>query len=218
MTKYRTSTCAEFGHNEISFTLNSDAGIEAQSLVEYFEKAVRTGQRFQAGETVQIGWMVVSIRANAEGDLELWEPQFDSVPIRWTKGVDNTFRHLIIQKSVCELFALEPDFPSLRSAGIVSADFLQNTDGFAMTRDRPTNNDSGWIFRGANEPTSVSAQFRSLFEVSFYQTNIIPFLALPVGANVTKVGGVIQANAAGKSISSKESELLRKLSESPILV
>ncbi len=219
MTEYRTSLCGAFGQQEISLSLKAKSGIDPSWLVAYFESEVRTGRRFQSGETVQIGWMIVMLRSSATGELEVWEPQFDSLPIKWTKGVNNTLRHLIIQKSVCEQFECEPDFPSLQQAGIVAPRFLESTDTFTMSRDQSVNNDSGWVFSVPNEPVRLGdGEFRSLFEISFYHTEAIAFLAMPAGASATKSNGVIEVTWNRRSLSSQNNELLKKLSESPSLV
>ena len=219
MAEHRTTSCRTLGHPEISVTLGDEAQMDASWLLSFFETEVQRGRRFAADETVQIGWMLVMLQSNAAGDLEVWEPQFDSFPIRWTKGANNTFRHLVLQKSVCEQFGCEPDFPSLQQAGVVSPHFLDQSEAFSMSRDKPSNNDSGWVFSAPKESVSEGAgEFRSLFEICFYHTEVIAFLAMPAGASVTKTKGLIEATTNGRPLSSKSNELLRKLSESPVLV
>lgn len=219
MIEHRTTSCSAFGQREISLSLKAESGLDPSWLIAYFESEVRAGRRFQPEETVQIGWMIVMLRPNAAGELEVWEPQFDSLPIQWTKGVNNTLRHLVIQKSVCEQFGCEPDFPSLRQAGVVAKRFLEGTQTFAMSRDEASNNDSGWGFFVPNEPIGAGdGEFRSLFEISFYHVEIIPFLAMPAGATITKSSDAVEVTFNERTLSSKTNELLHKISQSPVLV
>lgn len=217
MIELKTTSCRTYGHPEISVAVGNE--IDATSLLSFFETEVQRGRRFESEETVQIGWMLVTLRRNAAKDLEVWEPQFDSLPIRWTKGASNTFRHLILQKSVCEQLGCEPDFPSLQQAGVVSPAYLEASDGFTMSRDTSSNNDSGWVFAVPNERISeAEGEFRSLFEICFYHTEVIAFLALPSGAVVVKTKGRIETSATGRTLTSDNNELLQKLASSPVLV
>ncbi len=54
--------------------------------------------------------MLTLLKEAADGELEVWEPQFDSMPIKWVRGVNNTLRHIILQKSVAEILGCEPAF------------------------------------------------------------------------------------------------------------
>lgn len=217
MPEHRTHSHQINSHPIISFTLDDDFSLDPRWLLTFFEAEIQKGRQFADNETVQIGWMIVKFQSNTSGDLEIWEPQFDSFPIQWIKGANNTFRHLILQKSVCEQFACEPDFPSLEQAGIVSPRFLVHQDGFSMSRDQPANSDSGWVFVAPSE-IGEEGEFRSLFEICFYHTEIIAFLALPVGTSVKKTKGFLEVEVNSRILSSKDNDLLRKLSESPNIV
>ena len=157
------------------------------------------------------------LKPNEQGDLEVWEPQFDSFPIKWTQGVNNTLRHLILQKSVTELFGSEPDYPSLRQAGLTTSGFLKASNHWTMSREQASGNDSGWLFSTLNQ-TRDDGELKSLFEISFYHMEIVPYLALPRGARIEKSDGVIEIQFAAKRITSNENDLLCRLAKSPILV
>lgn len=119
MANFRTQKCSKFGHPEILLHLADDAQMDPEWLIGFFENAVSTGGKFKPDDTVQIGWMIDKVQQNSEGDLEIWEPVFDSIPIKWVRGIDNTIRHLTLQKSVAELINMEPVFPSIIQAGTV---------------------------------------------------------------------------------------------------
>jgi hypothetical protein len=175
--------------------------------------------RFKPNETVQIGWMRTILKEAKNGDLEVWEPDFDSMPIKWTRGANNTMRHLILQKSVPELIGCEPSFPSLLQAGIASQMFLGKSDEFIMCREI-MGDDSGWLFRDAHEEITQATPcwHKSLYELSLFCVQIIPFLGLPDGATVTKRHGEIILELGIKKVSSNQSETLKRIAEAKYLI
>jgi hypothetical protein len=217
MLTFKTALCKQRDHREIVFYLSEEGGIDPQWLLSFFEDAVLKGRRFEPGQTVQIGWMVTMLKLNGKGEIEVWEPQFDSFPVQWTPSVNNTIRHLILQKSVSELFGCEPDFPSLRQAGLISSGFFKASHNVIMSRDQPSGNDSGWFFRASGQDRE-GGELKSLYEISLHHIEIVPFLALPKGASVTRTEGSIQVEFTGKRVTSDENELLRRLATSPLLV
>lgn len=216
MTKVRTSIHRS-GQSEIVIHFDEQSGLDPTCLIGFFQDAAAQGKRFLSGETIQVGWMVVLLKAAESGDLEIWEPQFDSIPVKWIHGVNNTLRHLILQRSVVELFKVEPMFPSLRDAGLASKSFLTvpTPPDFRMTRTPPSGNDSGWRFDTALSQ-NLDAERRSLFELSFFQMAIVPFLALPVGASVVKTDNNLVLSLNGIAVDSKQNQLLQRLVASPI--
>jgi hypothetical protein len=69
-------------------------------LRQYFLAAVAAGNRIAPGEHIQVGWMLVEARSEADGGLALWEPDFTAMPIVWTRGVDRTAWALAQQLAV----------------------------------------------------------------------------------------------------------------------
>lgn len=217
----RTAKCSTFGQKEIVANFDSESGLDPSWLVNFFESAAEQGKRFLPNETVQIGWMVVLLKETTTNELEIWEPQFDSIPIKWTLGINNTLRHLVLQKSIANLFNVEPDFPSLAQAGLVTNLFLEKKDisAFTMNRKSGNGNYSGWHFKCISENIESNAnELRSLFEISFYQIKIIPFLALPNGSEINIDGKRIAVRLNGKFINSENCDLLESLSKSNTLV
>ncbi len=218
MNEYRTKSCHRFGQKEIIASIDPGAGLDPSWIINFFEKSVEDGKRYNPNETVQIGWMVLMLKNTMSGELDLWEPQFDSIPIRWTRGINNTIRHLVLQKSVAELLKVEPAFPSLRQSGAASAMFLSkdSQSEFRMKRESPSGNDSGWRFTAT--VFCQEMEYRSLFELSFFQMAIVPFLALPVGTTVFKSHEDILIEFAGNTVCAKQNPLLQKIVQSNILI
>ena len=207
MPDYRTKAIFPSGQKEIIINVSDESGIEPDWLLNFFEQSIKEGARFKPDETVQIGWMLTILKESTNGALEVWEPQFDSMPIKWTRGVTNTMRHIVLQKSVAELLGCEPNFPSLRQAGITSQMFLDKPNEFIMSREI-TGGDSGWMFRDAHEEITeaTACEYKSLYELSLYCMQIIPFLALPDGAKVTKRHRETILELGSKKVSSSQSE------------
>jgi hypothetical protein len=218
MSELRTSF-NQRGQKEIVISLDTQSGLDPAWLVGFLQESVANGKHFLPGQTIQIGWMLVLLKATESGVLELWEPQFDSIPIKWIRGIDNTLRHLILQKSITELLKVDPMFPSLRDSGSASKSFLTvpSPNDFRLFREPSKGNDSGWRLDAAPFK-SQHTEYRSLFELSFYQMAIVPFLALPTGAVINKSGTNLVVEVAGLSLDSKQSGLLQKLANSKTLV
>ncbi len=52
---------------------------------------------FSAEQMVQVGWMLVKLREEGGGPLEVWKPGFHAMPIDWVLGATNTLRQLLVQ-------------------------------------------------------------------------------------------------------------------------
>ncbi|WP_423392497.1 immunity protein Imm33 domain-containing protein [Burkholderia sp. LMG 21824] len=179
------------------------------SLFEHLESEIRSGKRFDAGQTIQFGWMVLMLNANGQGDLEIWEPDFSSMPINWEFSLDKALRDMYLQRELCAQAGLAPEFPSLLQRGIVSPVFVPNT-GFVMSREAQQDGDSGWFFLG-REDQRDKGKYCSLFEISITAPWIVPFLALPPEVIVKCDLSSIEIKTKNGIISSNNNEILRKL-------
>jgi hypothetical protein len=182
-----TQKCRERDHLEISVQCE-DASALSPSLrwfLGWLESEVAGGRRFLHEQTVQVGWSVLEVRQRSDGTLALFEPDFQSVPVRFVDSVSNTLLHLFLQKSVAESLGLSEELalPSLRDSAIVCTEF-GSTEGFVMGRVPAKAADSGWFFgcdRAAHDHQSPDCLRRvSLYEaVACHDDRTIPFLALP---------------------------------------
>ena len=138
------------------------------------------------------------------------------MPIRWCQGVNNTIRHLSLQQAVCELFDCEPNFPSIRHAGVVSPGFGDSRE-FSISRDQLEASDSGWVF-AERDYAGIEGEFRSLYEIALRRQEIIPFMALPPQSRVEISPESIRVTVDSQTKTSDDCELLSLLLESRILV
>ena len=213
MAEFRTTGCSRFGHQEFVLHLSDEAKMCPQWLLDYLEHSVASGKRFKPEQTLQVGWMVTKLRDNPKGDLELWEPRFESIPISWVRGINNTVRHLTLQKSVAQLVGAEPQFPSNLQAGTVSPSFCRQAGCFLMTREQAQQNDSGWRF--GTQKGDLAKELQSLFQIACSLDRVIPFLALPPESEVLVAPEGITIQWRAKRASSRESKLLHKLLFAP---
>lgn len=205
------STSRQSGFPEIHVDIADQFASAANWLVNYFETQVQKGISFEPGQTVEVGWSLLQLRQSGD-HLEVWEPDFDAMPIRWGNGANNTLRHLTLQRSVCDIVKCEPVFPSIRHAGIVSPRFLSSSS-FSMSRDQPSNSDSGWVFAESGY-SGTEGEFISLYQIVLERFHVVPFLALPHGAFVRIEAGWIEVSFANETVSSEENALLRELTRS----
>lgn len=188
--EFTTSRCASFGHAEFRFKVDDARVIEPD--VTWFTKTledwVSEGARFSDGETIQIGWGLMKVRAASDRTLNLLEPDYESMPIEWVDTVSSTLVHLRLQKDVSQSFfdSDATNFPSLRFHGIVCSQ-LKVAEGIVMERFEGTPPDSGW-FIGCDDDDhhqDSSELIRiSLYEAVLRNPKALSFLALPVGTSL----------------------------------
>jgi hypothetical protein len=193
-----TQKCREHGHPEISVQCE-DAAALSPSLhwfLGWIESEVAGGRRFLPEQIVQVGWSILEIHQRSDGTFTLFEPDFQSMPVRFVDSVSNTLLHLFLQKSVAESLGLGAELapPSLRDSAIVCTEF-GSTEGFVMSRVAPKAADSGWFF-GCDSAAHDHQSLDDLRRVSLYEAvtrhddRSIPFLALPPGTFVGFGGAV----------------------------
>lgn len=117
--RFATKTCGSRGHVEINVDVEEPLATSVPWLLEFFEGQIAGGVRFSAGQTIEVGSSLLELREHV-GGLEVWEPDFSAMPIRWCRGANSTLRQLLIQRAVCEAMGCEPVFPSIRHAAAVS--------------------------------------------------------------------------------------------------
>jgi hypothetical protein len=206
MTDFKSNFRDLYQHPNIVVSIDANLEFGAASIQSFFENQIRKGTKFRAGETVQLGWMIVMLKADEGGDLEIWEPRFGVVPITWVRGVSNTYRQLMMQKTVCEQIDVEPQFPSLRQSAVAPLEFASG-GGFRMYRAETTGADSGWILTSEGN-VGEAGKLTSLFEIASNRSEVIPFLALPIGASMVRTNKKIQIQFNEKVIDSESNDFL----------
>lgn len=192
----RTQNCAKFNHPEFSLQCEGNEFFDARLkwLLEWLEHEVANNKRFLPEQTVQVGWSLLTVKQRGDGTLALFEPDFQSMPIKFLDGVSNTVLHLAVHKFVCESLMLEDELElsPLNHSAIVCSDFGKHK-GLILTRHSPTDgNDSGWFF-GCGDPSHNHQSAENLRRVSLYEAaivlddRIIPYLALPEGILISMI-------------------------------
>jgi len=188
---HRTANCTRFSHPEFQLQVANSA-IPAQDiswLLRFLEQRVADGERFRAGETLQIGWMLTMLDGRAADTLHITEPDMKEIPIKFIDSVNNTLMHLRNQKDVVESFtpSLQTDFPSLLQSAVVHVEY-KSASHVLLSRDPTYESDSGWSLTDLDD--EVGSQNPSQFvKISLYQLGIdrpdlVKFFALPAGLQV----------------------------------
>lgn len=210
MELHRGSFRERYSHPDIVVRAEIAHRSGAEWILSDLEEQIRSGTVFRVGDTVQIGWMTVLLKDLDGGDLELFEPEFGSMPVNWVPGANNTIRQMIIQKELCEQIGVGAYYPSMRQSAVVSPNFMKTDQGFELSRDASKGNDSGWVFREGGYAGSSGTLF-SLYQIAISIPAIIPFLALPSGAIVTSDRMALEVSANGAKISSSDNDFLMRL-------
>ena len=207
---YRALLREKYGHPDI--IVSADGEPSSDWLIDYFSGQVRDGISFRAGQTVQVGWALLTLADAGAGELTVCEPDFSSMPVHWVAGSSRVMRHLILQREVCDQIGEDPCFPSMVQPGVVSPGFIGGRSAFTMSRD-----DEGWVFR-SEEDDVHQASLSSLYAVGVERTAAIPFLALPPGAEIDWERGSAEIRFGGRRYSSRSNPFLSKLLASPALM
>lgn len=216
MKALRTTTCEHHGHPELRIAYDSDVVLanDAEWLLRWIEESVAGGMRFEIGQTCQVGWIVTQIRLHESGDLILWEPDMQGLPVQWSEAVNYTLAHLRTQKDVVEsvLGAEDLLFPSMCQSALICTR-IANSGGVVMERVEPNNTDSGW-FCGCREAGHDHNDVAELRRVSLYEaavrhaTQIVPYLALPPGILACVSGGPPEVFRDGELLTFKPGSYL----------
>jgi hypothetical protein len=186
---FRTTRCAPHGHPEVTLQLSTPVpipGVETM-LLRYFEEAVAAGTRFQAGETVRLGWSTLKLFARDDGTLGVQALDLEHLP-QWHESVSQTLLEAWRQSEVAKSVGLTPAFPSQLSTAIVCTQW-KDTVEFLLDRKPPQGDeDSGW-FIGCTDPehdheAEQSLLLTQLLNVAAWVPPLAQFLALPPGAEV----------------------------------
>jgi len=158
--------------------------------------------------------MLASLAAAGDGSLHLCEPTFIGMPIEWEWSSTRTLAETAIQSAICDAVGLEPDFAWLQAPAIISPEFLEASAPFVIQREEADDNATGWLMHEDGFDGS-DARWASLYEISLHHPWIIPFMGLSAGATVWWDGEVVEIEASGTRVSSKDGSILSDLVKSP---
>jgi hypothetical protein len=188
-----TTACAVQGQPDFLLEYDAQAVIDTdvQWLIQCLEESVRSGKRYEPGQTLQAGWADLRIE-DAEGDyLTLLEPDWSGVlPIRYVRGVTRALVDLRRQRDIADSVGLSGQLamPRISESGIVCTQLASRTCG-VMEREGPEGRDSGWFF-GCDDPEHDHSSPSALKRESLYVTGcdvpgIVQFCALPPGVRIS---------------------------------
>lgn len=213
----RTHECCCLGHPEFRLAFDSHLVIEPDViwLTKFLSQSVASGTRYNPGETVQVGWVILKIESNEERTLSLYEPDFVEIPINFVDSVTQTLVQLRLQKSVAESIGLEDQitFPSLRQSCLICTRVKDRGD-FMMERFDPSKHDSGWYMgcvdedHNHNDPRNL--QRVSLYDVTRGMLSCVPFLPLPPKIQVEVKNNNFNLRYNGESIVPKTNSFLQQ--------
>lgn len=188
---YFTTKCSQYEHPEFQINISSDA-IPSDDITWFLtvlESMVAGGEKFKAGETVQVGWMLLMLAEGDKGALKVTEPDMKSIPIKFVDSLDATIKHLRAQKDSVEsvLPADELAFSSLTQSLVVHINY-KKSKRILLDRAQAEGHDSGWWLsdladdKGSNDPKNFAKI--SLYQLGIDRPDLIKFLAFPAGTQV----------------------------------
>lgn len=189
-----TTKCSQLGHPE--FVLEADdvqvPSAYLTNVVQTIEEMVKGGSVFKPGQTFQIGWSLTLVEQLGEL-LSLAEPDMESFPIKWTKGITSTLRQMMLQLVMLDSVGLrqEMDAPSIQQSLVACTRYDEQS--FFMSRSHcSSGSDSGWFIGCMNddhdhqEPANLKCI--SIYEAFLNQRGIQGFASFPVGSMIAVNG------------------------------
>jgi hypothetical protein len=217
METIKSTRCHLGKHAEFSIHFDRTRVLEpdVKWLVHYLESEVVKGSVFSAGQTIQIGWMVLKVTKENDEHLTLQEPDFCEMPIRFNPSVNNTLGHLRMQKDAFESLSLPAalKFPSILQSVIVCSKH-DDSGGFIMSRVNAEQNDSGWFVGCAdanhnhNDPQNLKRV--SLYELACSREMIIPFISFPEEVSVFFNSRSLKIQFKGQAIEPRKHSYLQQ--------
>ena len=185
-----TTKCNQFGHPEV--VLESDESqvpdVYLKNVVETLETMVASGSVFSPEQLFQIGWGVTLVKS-AGNMLSLVEPDMEAFPFKWTKGITNTLRQMMVQLFMLDSVGLreQMDAPSFCESLVVCNHY--NESNFFMSRSEGSGGtDSGWFIGCLNDDHSHDDEGNlkcvSVYEAFLNQRGVQGFASFPVGSMI----------------------------------
>lgn len=158
-----------------------------------------SGSRFRDGETVQVGWSILTLREK-DGELVLCEPDFSHDPLRDVReDVTTTLVVLAQMKDVLARTGASPSFPTFREMLVLAKGVLDDRDVYLHRIATTTPGDSGWFIGrpgdAAPQPSDLDAM--PIYALVARRPALLRVLALPVDFIAIVEGDAIKGIADG---------------------
>lgn len=173
--------------------LQYDPDVISIANVDWFANTLQVlagnGSRFEAGQTMDIGWSFVRFEQVADV-LEFREPDFLSMPTQWLPGISRSLQHLALHRDIVEsvLPVEEIAIPGMRHS-CLACNQIGDGNAFFMHRTEFSGQNSGWFF-GCLDREHDHDDAANLLKMSLYEVVVrrvrpaLAFLALPLESMV----------------------------------
>lgn len=182
---------------------------------------VRNGSVFRPGQTFQIGWMITQVHQHDATHLTLFEPDMESMPIKWTPGITHSLRTLMLQLFMLDSVNLRSQMqPASAMHSLIACTRYTERDFFMHRMTQPDASDTGWFVgcldRSHNHNAPANLTRVSVYEAYLRQRGAQGFLSLPVGSMIVfdQTAG-ISILKDGRALDIVEGSYLSRVFESP---
>lgn len=217
---YSTKNCKKYNHPEIEFIItNKSIPLnDIKWMISTIENTVSNGTKYENQQTLQLGCTIVKFVQKNNGVLEIQEPDFVSLPIKFTSKLDNTLVFLRSQKDIVESVKEETDllYPSILESIVVHKNYI-SANKVLLERTEIESNISGWWVYDYNDQESVNnaSNFSniSLYEFALKRPDLVKFLALPVGFQALSSSEGASLYKSNQSVDIKINSYLNQLNQ-----
>jgi hypothetical protein len=192
--EYQTNLTEEYNHPEIVIRISSPLipKNDITTIINWLECEIRNGVSFEAGQKLQLGFMVTEFQSLLGGRLILEEPDMKSFPIIFTPTLNMTFKTLRRQKDVVESLEgdIPPDFPSIMQGVVVHNNYKKHKS-IMLERTPPEGEQSGWWVHVKGKHKTKNYMSISLYQLALDRPELVKYLGLPVNSKTTLHKGLL---------------------------
>lgn len=175
---------------------------------------------FRDGDVISMSSFFIKIVKEYDKYV-LYEPNYNSFPIQWTRGITATIDFIRKQKYTEKSFTEYidcTDITLINQSCIIGIDIDHNTKHFFMDRAEHKDSDSGWFIGDSNSKLDYS-DINNLKRVSIFEvmqlTNIFSwFINFPIGYRIEffkKLEDLVVYSAANEILKVQENSFLKEM-------
>lgn len=173
-------------HPPIEFEVGDVPPALTDAFVQWLERSMQAGTRFEIGQTILYGASVLKLAEGRDGRLTLLGVEPGSMPWRWIPSIEQALRDTYVQRAMVESFGLleRLDFPDVQAAAYCCARAGKSAESALLREEPAIEHESGWFVmcgdRDHDHADPDELEICSLYEMTLRFPILNAFLAMPV--------------------------------------
>ena len=177
-------------HPPIEFEVGDVPPALTDAFVEWLERSMAAGTRFELGQTILYGASTVKVAEGRDGRRTLLGVEPGSMPWRWIPTIEQALRDTYVQRAMVESFGLleKLDFPDIQAASYCCSRAASAKESALLREGAAIEHESGWFVmcgetdHDHGDPDELECI--SLYEMTLRFPILNAFLAMPVDSSI----------------------------------